>query len=74
MKASRHELAVAAAELYQDTLKVEGTKLLCRPEWLPAEPLEPSAARLDWHNQAPAPGITGSGDQAAAVRPPTAGG
>ncbi|HEY3906273.1 MAG TPA: hypothetical protein VGM14_20350 [Streptosporangiaceae bacterium] len=74
MKASRHELAVAAADLYQDTPKVEGTRLLCRPEWLPAEPVELGAAQLRWHNQAAAPATTGSGDQAAAVRPPTDGG
>jgi hypothetical protein len=71
MKASRHGLAVAAADLYQDTPKVEGTRLLGRPEWQPAEPVELSAAELHWHDQAAAPGITGSGDQTAAVRPPT---
>ena len=71
MKANRHELAVAAADLYQDSPKVEGTRLLCRPGWLPTEPVELSAAQLRWHHQAAAPGVTGSGDQAAAVRPPT---
>ncbi len=71
MKASRHELAVTAADLYQDSPKVEGTRLLCRPGWLPTEPVELDAAQLRWHHQAAAPAVTGSGDQAAAVRPPT---
>ena len=71
MKASRHELAVAAADLYQDSPKAEGTRLLSRPEWLPTEPVELSVAQLHRHNQAAAPGVTGSDGEAAAVRPPT---
>lgn len=71
MKANRHELAVAAADLYPDTPRAEGTRLLCRPEWIPAEPAELNAVELRWHNQAPPPAITGSGDRSAAVRPQT---
>jgi hypothetical protein len=73
MKANRHELAVAAADLYPDTPKVEGTRLLGRPDWVPAEPAEVGGAELRWHDQAAAPAVTGSGDQTAAVRPLTDG-
>jgi hypothetical protein len=73
MKANRHELAIAAADLYPDTPKVEGTRLLCRPEWVSAEPAELDSAELRWHDQAAAPAITGSGDHSAAVRPLTDG-
>ena len=69
MKANRHELAVAAADLYPGWPRAESTRLLRRPEWVPAVPVELGAVELRWHSQAAAPAITGSGDQSAATRP-----
>ncbi|GLZ76710.1 hypothetical protein Afil01_15170 [Actinorhabdospora filicis] len=42
----RFELGVQAAELYPGLLKVEGTPLLSRSEWLPEKPLPLDAVKL----------------------------
>ncbi len=69
MKNSRHSLAVAAGALYPDQLRVEGTGLLARPEWLPDEPVELSQPQLRFHDGADATAVVGSGAESAAVRP-----
>lgn len=60
LKERRHELAAAAAELYPEVQRVDGTGLLCRPAWLPTAPVELGRVELDWVEHASAPAITGS--------------
>lgn len=69
LKERRHELSVAAAALYPDVPRVEGTGLLCRDDWVAAEPVELDRVRLGWSDQVDAPAVTGSGPESAAVRP-----
>jgi hypothetical protein len=42
----RHDLGTEAARLYPSMPRVAGTTLLCRPEWIPAEPLALEQAGL----------------------------
>lgn len=60
LKERRHELAVAAVELYPEVHRVDGTGLLCRLAWLPGGPAELGQVELDWVEHAVAPAITGS--------------
>ncbi|MGQ0778464.1 MAG: helix-turn-helix domain-containing protein [Pseudonocardiales bacterium] len=65
----RYELGQAAAEDYGDVPKVEGTALLTRPEWLPAEPIPLDAIDLKFAPDTPFTGLTGSDPATASVRP-----
>ena len=69
MKKLRHLFASAAGGLYPDQLRVEGTGLLARPDWLPAQPVELSQPELRFHDRAAAPAVVGSGAESASVRP-----
>jgi hypothetical protein len=54
---NQHRLALAAqaARLYPGATRAAGTDLLCRPEWLPAAPVELAGIALDWASEPPAP-------------------
>ncbi|HXS63949.1 MAG TPA: hypothetical protein VN767_13940, partial [Streptosporangiaceae bacterium] len=69
MKNLRHDFALAAGTLYPGQLRVEGTGLLARPEWLPTQPVELSAPELSFLAGAAAPAVVGSGVETALVRP-----
>jgi hypothetical protein len=69
LKQRRPELARAAAALYPRTARVAGTDLLCRPQWLPARPLELSEVALAWTAEPAPPAVTGMDGAAAHVLP-----
>ena len=54
LNGNRHALGEAAGTLYPGAARVEGTPLLTRPEWLPAEPLPLESVHLRW-DPAPTP-------------------
>lgn len=65
----RFELGVRAAKLYPDAVTIQGTPLLSRPEWLPADPLPLANIELVSERGEPgfpvlpldAPGVTPAG-------------
>ncbi|HEV7450962.1 MAG TPA: XRE family transcriptional regulator [Pseudonocardiaceae bacterium] len=65
----RYNLGQAAAEEYPDVLKVEGTPLLTRPEWLPIEPIPLDSINLEFAPDLPFNGLTGANRVTASVRP-----
>jgi hypothetical protein len=69
LKERRHELAAAAATLYPDVRKVDGTGLLCLPTWIPTAPVELDQVKLDWVEQPATPAVTGSDPVSSQVRP-----
>jgi hypothetical protein len=71
---NRLALAALAAHLHGDLLRVAGTDLLGRPEWLPADPLDVDDLALRWTHEPP-PAADGAGPALAHVLPrPPAGG
>ena len=74
LKRRRHLLTQAAARLYPDAARVGTTTLLCRPEWIPAQPLGLDEVRLTWADHPPAAAVTGTEPASAHVRPPRADG
>jgi hypothetical protein len=69
LNASRHELARSAQDLYPAALRVAGTPLIARPEWLAETPVPLDQVTLSWRPDAPARGTDGTGPQSAGVRP-----
>ncbi len=65
----RYELGRRAVELYPDGMRVAGTPLLTRPEWLPAEPIPLDAIDLDFTPHVPCAGLVGDDPRGAGVRP-----
>lgn len=53
LKQRRHEFAAAAGELYPQVARAAGTGLLCRPDWLPAAPIELGQMPLRWVGDPP---------------------
>jgi hypothetical protein len=70
----RDQLTAAAERLYPEVPRVDSTRLLCRPEWLPACPVELDQVQLHWTEPAPAPAISGASPASAHVRPSAADG
>ena len=64
----RHDLGAEAARLYPSVPRVAGTSLLCRPEWIPAEPLALEQIGLTWTDTA-SPGVDPGGAASAQLRP-----
>lgn len=62
----RHGLTAVADRLYRDLPKVG--RLLSRPEWLPAEPLELSELALAWQRPAPQQRVDGTEPAARPLR------
>ena len=69
MNQRRHLLTQAAARLYPDAARVGTTALLCRPEWIPAQPLGLDEVKLAWAAHPAAAAITGAEPASAHVRP-----
>ena len=69
LKRRRHLLTQAAGRLYPDAARVGTTTLLCRPEWIPAQPLGLDEVTLTWAKHPPAPAVTGAEPASAHVRP-----
>jgi hypothetical protein len=68
LNSHRYELAERAAGLYPKDLRVESTRLLAAPDWLPPVPLELDQVDLAWTGPAPA-GADVTGSRSAHVRP-----
>jgi len=68
LKQHRHELSVAAGELYPDVARVDGTGLLCRETWLPDAPIELDELRLGWVDDPLPPPVTASSTESLPVR------
>ena len=68
LKRRRHLLTQAAGRLYPDAARVGTTTLLCRPEWIPAQPLALEQVGLAWTDTAP-PGADTGGAASAHLRP-----
>jgi hypothetical protein len=65
----RHLLTQAAARLYPDAARVGTTALLCRPEWIPSQPLGLGEMKLAWAEHPPPAAVTGAEPASARVRP-----
>ena len=65
----RLALAAQAARLYPGAARAVGTDLLCRPEWLPAAPVELADIALHWAGQPPAARLDATADAAAHLLP-----
>src|SRR5215469_5591806 len=48
LTANRHELGRVAARLYPEVPRAGGADLLCREEWVPAEPVSLDELALSW--------------------------
>jgi hypothetical protein len=70
----RDQLAAAAERLYPDVPRAGRTRLLSRPEWLPARPVELDQVQLRWTEPAPMPAISGVSPASAHLRPRAADG
>ncbi len=68
---NEHRLALAtqAARLYPGATRAAGTDLLCRPEWLPAAPVELAGITLRWTGAPPAPRTDATAAAAAHLLP-----
>jgi 8-oxo-dGTP pyrophosphatase MutT (NUDIX family) len=65
----RHELTLAASELYPDHQRVYGTPLLTRPEWQPPRPLPLTSVELELTASSAGAPVTGEGPESEDVRP-----
>jgi hypothetical protein len=65
----RHELALAAVDLYPRLGRVRSAPLLCQAAWIAPEPISLAGVRLAWDPAAPPPQIDGTEPQSKAVRP-----
>src|SRR5215472_3597793 len=70
----RHPVTQAAGRLYPDASRAGTTALLCREEWIPAQPLDLDDVKLSWAGHPPAPAISGAEPASAYVRPSRADG
>ena len=66
---NRLALAAQAARLYPGATRAAGTDLLCRPEWLPAAPVDLAGIALEWAGQPPAPRTDATAAAAAHLLP-----
>ncbi len=69
LREHRHRLAVAAAELYPDAVKVADSPLLTTSAWLPDEPISLQSIELTWTPEADRPGLFPPDELTAQVRP-----
>src|SRR5947209_5382438 len=66
---NRPRLTRAAAQLYPEAMRVEGTLLLSTRGWLPNGPLPLDDVRLHWSRGAPGASVTGEEPESEGVRP-----
>ncbi|MGH3928209.1 MAG: helix-turn-helix domain-containing protein, partial [Pseudonocardiaceae bacterium] len=69
LRQHRYDLGQASTEEYPHLPKVEGTVLLTRPEWLPAEPIPLDAIDLEFVPDTPFTGLIGTDPRTASVCP-----
>jgi hypothetical protein len=69
LNAHRHELTLAAQDLYPAAWRVAGTSLLAGPGWLPGAPVPLDRVVLTWRPGLHRKGTDGTGPESAAVRP-----
>ena len=67
---NRSELTAAAASLYWDPERIEGTACITLPTWMPAAPVELGAIELSWLPEAAPPAVRGDDSGSAPCRPP----
>ena len=67
---NRSELTAAAASLYWDPERIEGTACITVPTWMPAAPVELGAVELSWLSDAEPPVVRGDDRVSAPCRPP----
>lgn len=72
MSRYRADLAAAAAALYPQAERVEGTSLLANSSWTPSGPVPLDRISLVWGPDVPAPMLNGGSEQARHVLPPYA--
>jgi transcriptional regulator with XRE-family HTH domain len=65
----RAELARAAAGLYQSAIRLRGTPLLARADWIPRRPVPLEDIELEWVDSPPAVAIDGSEPEAHGLLP-----
>ena len=65
----RLALVAQAARLYPGAARAAGTDLLCRPEWLPATPVNLAGIALHWTGRPPAPHADATAAAAAHLLP-----
>ncbi len=66
---NRHALSKAAADLYWDPIRIEGTTCITVPGWMPEQPVDLNAIELSWVGEsAPPPQITGTAPEATRYR------
>lgn len=69
LNSNRFALADVAQRLYESPLRLGTTGLLTNPGWLPSEPVDIDAIKLQHHASVAAPTITGQERQSSGVRP-----
>lgn len=65
----RSDLTAAAAGLYWDPQRIEGTACITLPEWMPSEPVDLAQIELSWLPGAAPPVLNGSEPESAPSRP-----
>jgi hypothetical protein len=65
----RSELTAAAADLYWDPVRIEGTACITRQEWMPAAPVELGVIELEWLADTRPPAISGGEPETEPCRP-----
>ncbi|MBM7785052.1 hypothetical protein [Tenggerimyces flavus] len=68
LNAGRHDLTKVAASLSSSLPCVAGTALLCRPDWVPDEPIALGALTLRFDSAHPAPSFDGTEPASAHLR------
>ncbi|MBB5912940.1 transcriptional regulator with XRE-family HTH domain [Nocardia transvalensis] len=66
---NRHALTAAAARLYWDPIRIEGTSCISRPGWLASAPVDLDAVRLEFTPDAEQPNLTGGEPESESWRP-----
>jgi hypothetical protein len=69
LNAHRHELTLAAQDLYPAAWRVADTSLLAGPGWLPGRPVPMDRVVLTWRPGLHRKGTDGTGPESAAIRP-----
>ncbi|MEU4343105.1 helix-turn-helix transcriptional regulator [Nocardia sp. NPDC023852] len=66
---NRHALSAAAARLYWDPIRIEGTACITQPGWMASAPMDLDSIRLDFNPDAPGPLLDGGEVESEPYRP-----
>lgn len=66
---NRHQLTATAARLYWDSVPIEGTTCITRPNWMAAVPLDLDSIQLEFDDDAPPPTLDGTEAESEPYRP-----